>query len=333
MLTISTFVLPIGHNHMMAPTFLTEDKPIYGKVERLSPFVRRIVAHNPSHFTYHGTGTFLVGAPNSDRIAIIDAGPNDELHVEAVLEAVRNQKVTHLLVTHTHPDHSPATSTLKEATGATTFGFGPHPKAAIQTHNQLERAANKKESEIASENEENSGDLTFVPDIAIKDGDLISGHGFRFECIHTPGHISNHICYAFLEERTLFSGDHVMGWSTSVIPAPDGDMNDYLASLNRLIGRNNSCYRPTHGPPIHNPDPYVKALVRHREKRERQILDTLFGGPRSIETIVSHLYADISEDLHKAAAASVHAHLISLERSGQVTHENNQDQIPLWGLA
>ena len=164
-----------------------------------------------------------------------------------------------------------------------------------------------------------------MPDVATVDGDVIVGDGFTFEALHTPGHISNHLCFALREEATLFTGDHVMGWSTSVIPAPDGDLNDYLANLRRLLHRSETTYRPTHGPAITDPVPYVAALVEHREMRERQIVDALADGPRDITSLVAEMYADVDKKLHLAAGASVYAHLLALSRSGRAERLADDD--------
>ncbi|MCS5665309.1 MAG: MBL fold metallo-hydrolase, partial [Acidimicrobiales bacterium] len=178
----------------MAPTYRTEDPPPYGEVEQVSPLVRRVVARNPSPFTYHGTGTFLVGPPSGGEVAIIDPGPDDDDHVAAVLRAVEGQRVSHLLVTHTLPDHSPATAAVREATGAPAYGFGPHPEEAVRAHEERVRRALETDEEPESEDGEGAGDLDFVPDVATVDGDVIVGDGFTFEALHTPGHISNHLC-------------------------------------------------------------------------------------------------------------------------------------------
>mgnify|MGYP001298715498 FL=1 len=302
----------------MAPQFRTEETPPYGEVEQLSPLVRRVVANNPSMFTYHGSGTFIVGPAAGGDVAIIDPGPADDDHVAALLRAVEGQRVTHLLITHTHPDHSPASAAVKEATGAVTYGFGPHPAEAIRAHDERVRRAIEAGDEPESDDGEGSGDRDFVPDVVTTDGDVITGTGFTFEALHTPGHISNHLCFALREEATLFTGDHVMGWSTSVVPAPDGDLNDYLANLERLLERPETTYRPTHGPAITDPIPYVTSLIEHRRMRESQIIDALAEGPRAITSIVEELYADIDPKLHKAAGASVYAHLLALSRSGRV---------------
>ena len=302
----------------MPPQFQFEDPPPYGNVEQLSPLVRRVVANNPSMFTYHGSGTFIIGpSGNSDHVAIIDAGPADDDHVEAVLRAVEGQRVPHLLVPTTPPPHSPATAAIHAATGAPTFGFDPHPPEAIRAHDERVRKAIEAGEEPESEDGEGAGARDFVPDVVTRDGDVVAGQGFTFEALHTPGHISNHLCFALQEEDTLFTGDHVMGWSTTVVPAPDGDLNHYLANLRRLLERPEAIYRPTHGPAITNPVSYVSSLIEHREHRERQIIDALANGPRNIESIVADLYADVDKKLHKAAAAVVYAHLLALSRSGR----------------
>ena len=317
----------------MEVPFLAEDPPPYGEVEQVSPLVRRIVAPNPSQFTYHGTGTFIVGPPSGGKVAIIDPGPADDAHVGALLRAVESQTVTHLLITHTHPDHSPATAAVQAATGATTYGFGPHPAAAIRAHKERVRRAIAAGDEPESSDGEGGGDLDFVPDVAVVDTDVVAGDGFTFECLHTPGHISNHVCFALAEEGTLFTGDHVMGWSTSVIPAPDVDLVDYLANLRRLLDRTESTYRPTHGPAITDPIPHVAALISHREDRERQILAGLAGGPRTIASLVAEMYADVDENLHRAAGASVFAHLLALARGDRVTAEPGPDPEAEWRLS
>ncbi|MEE2958722.1 MAG: MBL fold metallo-hydrolase [Actinomycetota bacterium] len=301
----------------MPPEFRTEEAPPYGSVEQVSPLVRRVVACNPSKFTYHGTGTFIVGPPSGGEVAIVDAGPDDDEHVAAVLQAVDGQRVTHLLVTHTHPDHSPATTAVAETTGATTFGFGPHPPEAIAAHDERVRRAIEKGEEPEPEDGEGAGDRDFVPEVLVGDGDVLDGDGFAFEVLHTPGHISNHLCFALREETTLFTGDHVMGWSTTVVPAPDGDLNHYLANLRRLLNRPEATYRPTHGPAITDPVPYVQALIEHREMRDHQIAAALAAGPRDIPSIVNELYVGLHEDLLKAAGASVYAHLVAMQRAGR----------------
>ena len=287
----------------MSPVpFVTDFEPRYGECVQVVDGIRRVVAHNPSKYTAWGTGTYLVG---EDPVAVVDPGPDDARHVDAVLRAVDGRRVSHLLVTHTHADHSPATRALQERTGATSYGFGPHPPDAD------------------TEGEEH-GDRDFRPDVTVRHGDVLTGEGFELECLHTPGHISNHVCYAERSRRVLFSGDHVMGWSTTVISPPDGDMADYLASLRLLLDRDESVLLPTHGPPIDRPRAHVEALIEHRLEREQQLLDELRSGPRTIAELVAVLYADVREELHRPASRSVEAHLIALRRAGAVHPEGDR---------
>ena len=266
----------------------------------LSPQVRRIVARNPGPFTFHGTGTYLVG---HGHVAVIDPGPDIAEHIDQILTALDGETLTHILVTHTHRDHSPGARLLQQATGAKTYGFGPHPISADKT------------------DVEAGGDSDFHPDEVIGDGDTITGHGFTFDVIHTPGHLSNHLCFSLREEEALFCGDHVMGWSTSVISPPDGDMKDYFASLRKLLPRTERIYYPTHGSPILEPQQFVAAYIAHREAREAQILACIKEGATSIFDIVAIIYRDVPRQLHPAAARSVLAHLIHLEQQGQIKGE------------
>jgi len=270
----------------------------YGRLEPVAPGIRRIVARNPSAFTFKGTGSYVIG---QGEVAVIDPGPDLAEHVEALLAGLAGERVTHILVTHTHRDHSPAAQALKEATGAPTCGFGPH--------------AGGKRGEAAVEE---GGDWDFVPDVVVHDGDAIAGHGWRFEAVHTPGHTSNHMCFALPEHGILFSGDHVMGWSTSVIAPPDGDMAAYMASLDKLLGRGDAVYWPTHGPAITEPHAHVRAFVAHRREREAGILDCLAAGIGQIDGIVERLYVGLQPGLRRAAGRSVLAHLIDLFGRGLV---------------
>ena len=292
----------------------------YERVDQVSPLIRRVVAENPGPFTFTGTGTYLVG---HGRVAVIDPGPNQPEHVDALLGALDGETVTHIFITHTHGDHSPAAAPLKAATGAPTYGFGPHPEADRDRPRSGDEPAQEERS-----------DLDFVPDVVTTDGMVIEGDGWTIEALHTPGHISNHLCFALAEERALFTGDHVMGWSTSVIPSPDGDLGHYLANLRRLLDRDDEIYWPTHGPPITDPKPFVQALIDHREARTRQILDRLAAGDERIEDMVKVLYADVDPKLHPAAGRSVLAHLVHLTETGRV----EADDLPLtvdrrWRLA
>ena len=272
----------------------------YGAPAVISPLIRRVVARNPSMFTLHGTGTYIIGR---GKVAIIDPGPDLSEHVTALLQAVQNETVTDILITHTHIDHSPATRAVKAATGAKTWGFGPHGTSSDGT--QVEEGADRE----------------FTPDNRIGDGDIVSGDGWTLEAIHTPGHTSNHLCLALKEENIMFSGDHVMGWSTSVISPPDGDMGDYLQSLRKLITRGELRYWPTHGPAIENPRPFVKAFINHREERESQIQACLADGLIKIPDMVERLYANVDSRLHRAAGRSVLAHLIHMVHTGRAKCE------------
>ena len=270
----------------------------YGAVQQVSPLIRRVVARNPSPFTFHGTGTYIVG---HGKVAVIDPGPDLPEHVEALVSALAGEEVTHLLITHTHRDHSPAAKPLQAEVGGKTYGFGPH-------------GARQPESAQVEE----GADYDFLPDVALSDGDVVAGEGWSFEAVHTPGHTSNHLCYALDQEKALFSGDHVMGWSTTVIAPPDGDMRAYMRSLHRLLARDDEIYWPTHGPPITTPEPFLKAYIAHRGQRERQIVDSLERGRTTIPEMVEVMYREVPKHLHPAAARSVLAHLVHMVESGRV---------------
>lgn len=273
----------------------------YGRLDLVAPRVRRIVARNPSPFTFKGTGTYVIGG---GEVAVIDPGPDLPEHVDALLAGLAGERVTHILITHTHRDHSPAAAALKAATGAATLGFGPHAGGA------------RGEPGV-----EEGGDWDFVPDLALRDGDRIAGKGWRFEAVHTPGHTSNHLCFALEDSGILFSGDHVMGWSTSVISPPDGNMADYMASLDKLLGRSDGVYWPTHGPAITEPHRHVGAFIAHRREREAGILDCLAAGVERIDAIVERIYVGLQPGLRRAAGRSVQAHLIDLVGRGIVESE------------
>ncbi|MEC9347014.1 MAG: MBL fold metallo-hydrolase [Pseudomonadota bacterium] len=277
--------------------FVRELEFTYGQPDRLSPLIRRVICNNPGGFTFHGTGTYIIGHGN---VAIVDAGPLDEVHVAAVLKAVEGETVTHQLVTHTHMDHSPAARLIKEATGARTWAYGPHGG---------ERGGPKVEE---------GGDHDFTPDHVVRDGDVVQGDGWSVEAVFTPGHTSNHVCFALREEKALFTGDHVMGWSTTVVSPPDGNMTAYYDSLRKLLERDDEVYYPTHGAPIRDVKTYVRAYLSHREMREQQILDVLKDGPKTIPAMVEIMYADVPKHLHGAAGRSVLAHLIHMAADGRV---------------
>jgi glyoxylase-like metal-dependent hydrolase (beta-lactamase superfamily II) len=266
----------------------------YRKLEAVGPGIRRIVAENPGPFTFLGTGTYVVG---QGEVAVIDPGPELPEHVDALLEQLGQERVSHILVTHTHRDHSPAARLLQARTGAPTYGFGPHGGG----DHEVEAGA----------------DLDFEPDIAIADGAVLEGSGWRLEALHTPGHTSNHLCFAFPRERALFCGDHVMGWSTTVIQPPDGVMADYMAQLRRLRLRHERTYWPTHGAPIADPAAHLDALIAHRLARREKVLAALETRPRRPIELVPRAYeASLDRRLHSAAAQSLLAHLIELAGEG-----------------
>ena len=284
----------------MSIPFVHEEPVAHGEVETLSPLVRRVTADNPSPFTFRGTGTFIVG---TGEVAVIDAGPALDSHVDAILAATSGETVTHQFVTHTHLDHSPASRLLGQATGAGIWAFGPPLRA---------------DGRLDDDAVEEGFDRDFRADHVLDDGDVVAGAGWTFEAVHTPGHMSNHMCYALREENTLFSGDHVMGWSSTVISPPDGDMAAYMKSLRRLLGRKESVYRPTHGAAIGEPAAFLRALIAHREAREARILACLESGLATIPEIVEVVYAGLDVPLRAAARRSVLAHMIKLVDDGGV---------------
>ena len=276
----------------------------YGQVDVITPLIRRVIAENPSPFTFTGTGTYIIG---KGKVAIIDPGPHIENHLQAILTAVRGETVTHILVTHTHLDHSPLARPLQEATGAPIYAYGPHTPGTAWTDSDCLKTL--------------GGDLDFLPDHTISDNEAIVGSGWTLSAVHTPGHTDNHLCFALKEESILFSGDMVMGWSSTIVSPPDGDMCDYMQSCRKLLEREDAIYCPTHGPCITDPAAYVTALIEHREKRELAISEALRRGIGKIAEIVAEIYKDISPDLHAAAARTVHAHLIHMAQTGRVSSE------------
>jgi glyoxylase-like metal-dependent hydrolase (beta-lactamase superfamily II) len=283
---------------MSIPFDRTFEAP-YEKLVSVSPRIRRLLTHNPGPFTFKGTSVAVVG---QGRVAVVDPGPDDPAHLDALRNALAGETVTHILVTHTHRDHSPAAKFLKHWTGAPTYGFGPHGSGISEPGIVVEEG----------------GDRDFLPDFAVRDGDIIAGDGFTIECVHTPGHTSNHVCYALKEEKALFSGDHVMGWSTTVIAPPDGEMGEYIASLRKLLARDDAIYWPTHGGPVGDPQNFVAAYLAHRLEREAQILAALRDGARAIPDIVERVYAGLDRRLKPAAGLSVLAHLLQLSKQGRV---------------
>ncbi len=272
----------------------------YGRADTLSPGIRRVIAENPSPFTLYGTGTYILG---HGRVAVIDPGPADAAHIQALLAATEGEEITHVLVTHTHMDHSPGCRVLKQHCDAPTYAYGPH-------------GAGKLEEGVPVEE---GGDMEFQPDVLVKDGDVIEGDDWSVECVYTPGHTSNHMCFQLREERALFTGDHVMGWSTSIISPPDGDMAQYMQSLNKLLSRNDALYWPTHGPAITEPKAHVEAFIAHRQERETQILACIDQGVGTISDMVPMMYKDTPEFMYPAAQRSVLAAIEYLVVRGELT--------------
>ena len=271
----------------------------YGKVDQLSPLIRRVIAHNPSPYTFYGTGTYILG---HQEVAVIDPGPADEKHVEAILAALPNEQVTHILITHTHNDHSPATPMLQAHFSAPSYGYGPHGGEALVQGVQMEEG----------------GDTAFDPDHKITHGQIIEGRNWSVECVHTPGHTSNHMCFQLREEGALFTGDHVMGWATSVIVPPDGNMSDYMDSLALLLERDDEIYWPTHGPAIQDTKAYVRRFIEHRLARETQILEHIAAGRTVIKAMVPFIYAKHSKVLYPAAERSLYAAVLRMITQGRV---------------
>jgi glyoxylase-like metal-dependent hydrolase (beta-lactamase superfamily II) len=285
----------------MSLTFDRNFDPPIGVAEQISPLIRRVLCGNPGPFTFRGTASFIVG---SGEVAIIDPGPENEAHLAALLAAVKGEKVSHILVTHTHLDHSPLAKRLKAATGAPILAYKPQAMVSDDT------------SEVRLDA---SIDRHFIPDIALTHGDVVAGKGWTLEAVFTPGHMSNHMAYALKEEKALFCGDHVMAWATSVIAPPDGNMGQYFESLRLLLTRDDTIYHPAHGPSRPDPLPLVRAYLVHRQQREGAIVRRLEQGDRTIAEIVKANYADVDPRLHPAAALSTLAHLEHLIEKGRVT--------------
>jgi glyoxylase-like metal-dependent hydrolase (beta-lactamase superfamily II) len=265
----------------------------------VSPRIRRVLADNPGPFTFKGTSSFIIG---HGEVAVVDPGPDNDLHLSALLAAVKGETVSHIFVTHSHIDHSPLAKRLKQATGAPIVGYGP---ATPQDGKEGLRLDASIETD-------------FDPDIKLAHGEVISGKGWSLEGVFTPGHMSNHMSFALLEEKALLCGDHVMTWSTSVIAPPDGNMGQYFASLRLLLERDDDVYHPGHGPSRSDPKPLVRAYLAHRKMREEAIMTRLRAGDRSIEEIVKANYADIDPRLHAAAGLSTLAHIEHLIERGLV---------------
>ena len=278
-----------------------------GVVDEVRPGVRRILCNNPSPFTFTGTVSYIVG---KGKVAIIDPGPDDEAHAKALLDAVSGETVTHIVVTHTHLDHSVNTGRIKAATGAPVYAEGPH-------------RASRPRHESEKHNPKSGADRNFTPDIRVCDGETIEGDGWALQAVATPGHTANHLAFAWRERKINFVGDHVMGWSTSIVAPPDGSMNDYMASLERLAQRDEDLYFSGHGPEIPEGPRYVRFQIRHRKAREASILHRLSKGEADIPTMVRAIYIGIDPRLMRAAGYSVLAHLEDLVARGVVATDGD----------
>lgn len=271
-----------------------------GVPDAVLPSVRRVIADNPGPFTYTGTGTYIIGAGD---VAVIDPGPESPAHIDALMKSLADEKVSHVLITHTHSDHCGGARAFADACGAPILAYGAHP-------------VRKREDDAPALDE--GADYSFAPDETIGDGAIVEGPDWRIEAVHTPGHLSNHLCFALPQEKALFTGDHMMGWATTVVAPPDGDMDAYIKSLDLLLARDDEVYLPTHGAPIENPHRFVRAVKTHRLMRDAQIIEQLKKGRTEIKEMVAAMYADIDKRLHGAAALNVLAHLIRLVRIGTV---------------
>ena len=276
------------------------DTPPYETAQILTPLVRRVLAGNPSAFTYEGTQTYIVG---TGEVAVIDPGPADPDHISGILKATEGERITAIICTHTHRDHSPAAVPLKAVTDAQIIGCAP-----LTLDDDGPRA-------------DASFDQSYAPDRVLTEGERLSGPNWTLETVATPGHTSNHLCYNLIEENALFTGDHVMGWSTTVVSPPDGDMAEYMRSLEKLMARTDQVYYPAHGDPVTKPQQFVRGLAGHRKQRERQILKLLGEGVGDVADMVPKMYAGIDARLYGAAGRSVLAHLIDLRDRGMASEQ------------
>ena len=282
----------------------------YGVAAALSPLVRRFVAHNPGPLTFKGTNVYVLGR---GELALIDPGPDDEAHVQSLLAVLNGERVTRIFLTHSHKDHCGALDRLQHLTGAKSFGFcNPDVVrgAFVCDENTAETDANGLVVSFV--------DSSFRPDIVLRDGDEVQGQGWTLRAVHTPGHAPDHLCYALLEEKTLFTGDHIMPWSTSVIAPPEGQLGDYMNSLNELSKRDDELYFPGHGGRVHHPKRLLRAYVLHRQWREKSILQAVSEGKTRVEEILPLIYHELEEGLRVAASLSVLSHLLFLAEKGRL---------------
>jgi len=286
----------------MALEFKQDLTANYGEAEALTPLITRVLCNNPSPYTYTGTSTYLVGA--NDGLAVIDPGPNDLDHHDAIIQAAAGRKIDKILITHSHIDHSPLAAILSDKTGAPICGFGPH--------------GTGRKGGLEGEKVEAGADWNYKPDVLIKDGDEITGSDWSITAIHTPGHTANHLCFHLQEENTLFVGDHIMAWATTVISPPDGDVRRYIESLRKVADLKPQILVPTHGPWVKTAVPFIRGIITHRHMREGQILKHINEGCSTIDALVAVMYKSVDERLHPAAARSVLGHLIALVEEKRV---------------
>ena len=292
-----------------------DDAP-YATVEQMSPLVQRVICRNPSKFSYHGTGTYIIG---SRQCVVIDPGPRIDSHRDALAAALKGRELVGIVVTHCHGDHSPLSAWMKDEYKVPTYAFGPHRMVEGWTEEDDHDPSEEDETEAKDEEENEPLDVDFRPDITVRDGDEILRTGeFSLGAVHTPGHTSNQLCVALPEEQTLFSGDHVMGWSTTIVSPPDGDMAAYFDSVRKVIGRDDALLRPTHGGPVTDPQPFLHALLQHRIDRENQVIDQLRSGVTTIPAMVKVLYANVDKRLHRPARRSIWSHVLKLHDEGRV---------------
>jgi glyoxylase-like metal-dependent hydrolase (beta-lactamase superfamily II) len=271
------------------------------EIQQISPLVRRLVENNPGPFTFTGTCTYIVGRGD---VAVIDPGRENDAHTQAIIDALKGERIAHIVVTHTHKDHSPGAALLAERTGAPIVGCAPFvAKGGLET------------------GLDSAHDLTYAPARVLKDGDRIEGDGYTLEAVETPGHASNHLCFALPQERSVFSGDHIMAWSTSIVAPPDGNMTDYMSSLDKLRAREDALLWPGHGGPVMEPQRYMRALSAHRRQREAAIVRRLHAGDETIHDMVARIYDGLDPRLVNAAALSVLAHMEDLVTRGVAVAE------------
>ncbi len=293
-----------------------DDAP-HAVAEQVSPTIRRVIANNPSKFTYRGTGTYIIGATD---VVVIDPGPILDSHRDALDNILSQCTVRAIVVTHCHADHSPLAQWLKTKTGAKTYAIGPHADISGVDIEDFDDDPDDESDKTTNQDEPRETiDVSFQPDVIVGDGEIFfDDYKITLSAVWTPGHTSNHLCVAYAQEQALFTGDHIMGWSTTVVSPPDGDMRSYMMSLDKVIARNDSILWPTHGAPVTEPIDFLLAYRQHRLDRENQIIHALSGGPKNIQELVRAMYADVAKQLHKPARRSVWSHLIKLHQDGLV---------------